>query len=68
MREGLTMADDALPSRLTETPQPASNDDKAAGPVVPLEKMLKQYYKVRGWDAKGVPTAKKLKQLKIKGA
>jgi aldehyde:ferredoxin oxidoreductase len=68
LREGLTRADDSLPARLTETPQPASNDEKAAGPVVPLEQMLKQYYKVRGWDAKGVPTAKKLKQLKIKGA
>jgi len=24
-----------------------------AGHVVPLEKMIRQYYKVRGWDATG---------------
>jgi len=67
LREGLTAADDSLPDRLTKTPQPAVNGEGAANPkhVVPLEKMLKQYYKVRGWDAQGVPTKRTLKRLKI---
>ena len=61
LREGLTKADDALCDRLTKTPQEPSRADT----VVPLEKMLKRYYKVRGWDKNGVPTPKKLKQLGI---
>ena len=66
LREGLTSADDSLPGRLTQTPQPA-RDGTADNPtyIVPLDKMLVKYYKVRGWDKNGVPTKRKLKQLKI---
>ncbi|MCL1929308.1 MAG: aldehyde ferredoxin oxidoreductase family protein [Treponema sp.] len=65
LREGLTAADDSLPERLTKTPQPARNGTAKANYVVPLEKMLKQYYKVRGWDSAGVPKKQTLKRLKI---
>ena len=61
LREGLTAADDALPGRLTRTPQDPDRPDT----VVPLDKMLPVYYKVRGWDSHGVPTAKRLKHLGI---
>ena len=61
LREGLTSADDTLCDRLTKTPQDASRPDT----VVPLDKMLPRYYKVRGWDKNGVPTPKKLKKLGI---
>ena len=61
LREGLTAADDALPGRLTKTPQDPDRPDT----VVPLDKMLPVYYKVRGWDSHGVPTAKRLKHLGI---
>ena len=61
LREGLTAADDALPGRLTKTPQDLDRPDT----VVPLDQMLPVYYKVRGWDANGVPTAKRLKHLGI---
>lgn len=64
LREGLTGRDDALPDRLTKTPQDP-NDPRT---VVPLDKMLALYYKVRGWDANGVPTPKKLRRLGIEGA
>lgn len=64
LREGLTARDDALPDRLTKVPQQA-DDPKT---VVPLDKMLPRYYKVRGWDAEGVPTPKKLRRLGIEGA
>ena len=75
LREGLTQADDSLPDRLTKIPQPlrgrnsaqSAEDEKTAGAyVVPLDKMLKRYYKVRGWDTAGIPTQKTLKRLKIK--
>jgi aldehyde:ferredoxin oxidoreductase len=65
LREGLTAADDSLPDRLTKTPQPASDGSENLKHIVPLEKMLKQYYKVRGWDEHGVPKKRTLKRLKI---
>ncbi len=55
VREG--MVDDSLPARLTDDPQIKGRPDT----VVPLDKMLPQYYKVRGWDSRGVPTSKILK-------
>lgn len=61
LREGLTGADDALPKRLTEELQEPDKPDSK----VPLDKMLPIYYKVRGWDENGVPTARKKKQLGI---
>jgi aldehyde:ferredoxin oxidoreductase len=33
------------------------------GYIHPLGEMLPLYYKVRGWDEKGVPTAKKKEAL-----
>jgi aldehyde:ferredoxin oxidoreductase len=65
LREGFTGADDALPERLTKTPQPDRDGNTNPSYVVPLEKMLKQFYKVRGWDERGVPTKRTLRRLKI---
>jgi aldehyde:ferredoxin oxidoreductase len=62
VREGLI--DDSLPDRLTKIPQ-ESDDPKS---VVPLDAMLKTYYKVRGWDASGVPKKRTIKNLGIKNA
>lgn len=61
LREGLTCEDDSLPDRLTKVQQ----DPKRKNTVVDLKTMLPVYYKVRGWDSKGVPTAKRLKKLGI---
>lgn len=61
LREGLTYKDDSLPDRLTKVPQDENNPET----VVNLKKMLPVYYKIRGWDEKGVPTAKRLKKLGI---
>jgi aldehyde:ferredoxin oxidoreductase len=61
VREGLSSKDDSLPGRLTKTPQKADRPDT----VVPLDKMLPLYYKVRGWDKNGRPTEKKLRRLAI---
>jgi aldehyde:ferredoxin oxidoreductase len=61
VREGLGSADDSLPERLTKTPQVEGRPDT----VVPLDKMLPRYYKVRGWDKEGRPTRRKLKSLGI---
>jgi aldehyde:ferredoxin oxidoreductase len=61
LREGLTAADDSLPDRLTKTPQDPDRPDT----TVPLEKLLKSYYRIRGWDKAGVPKKRKLHSLGI---
>jgi aldehyde:ferredoxin oxidoreductase len=63
LREGLNPTDDKLPPRLFNDP---FTKGPAKGVVLTEEgfqKGLKEYYSLRGWDAKGVPTAKKLKEL-----
>lgn len=61
LREGLTAADDSLPDRLTKEPQIKGRPET----VVNLDAMLPIYYKVRGWDANGVPTAETRKKLGV---
>lgn len=60
-REGITAKDDTLPGRLLK--EGRTNDPK--GRVVPLEKMLKKYYKIRSYDDNGKPTAAIMKKLSI---
>lgn len=60
LRAGLTGKDDALPPRLLKDPIP---DGPNAGQVNKLGEMLPEYYALRGWDDKGVPTKEKLAQL-----
>ena len=59
LQEGYTAADDTLPKRLLEDPMP---EGPTKGHVHPLDKLLPQYYAVRGWE-NGVPTPAKLKAL-----
>lgn len=49
---GITDKDDTLPHRFTHEPltEGASKDQ-----VVPIKDMVKEYYKIKGWDEKGVP-------------
>ena len=57
---GFTQADDTLPKRILEEPLPAG---PAKGHVAELDKMLPEFYQVRGWDKNGVPTDAKLREL-----
>ncbi len=52
--------EDTLPHRMLHEPLP---DGPAKGMVVELDKMLPEFYKVRGWDEKGWPTKEKLMEL-----
>jgi aldehyde:ferredoxin oxidoreductase len=54
LRAGLTKKDDTLPPRLTKEP---AKTGPAKGLVNGLEKMLPEYYALRGWTVEGVPTA-----------
>jgi len=57
---GYTHKDDTLPKRLLSEPAPGG---PAKGMTVPLDQMLPEYYRLRGWDDKGRPTKKKLSEL-----
>ncbi len=57
---GFTSKDDSLPPRiLTE----AATTGPAAGKVNGLDKMLPEYYEIRGWDDQGVPDADTVQRL-----
>lgn len=58
---GVTVVDDVLPRRSTEELQIAGNKKSR----VPLSKMRKSYYRVRGWDKYGIVKKSKLKSLKL---
>ncbi|WP_333871322.1 aldehyde ferredoxin oxidoreductase family protein [Desulforamulus putei] len=60
LREGMAPASDTLPERLL-TEQLA--EGPAAGQVVPLDIMLKEYYTIRHWDEAGRPLPAKLEEL-----
>lgn len=53
VRLGITGKDDILPPRLNE----AKPDGFAKGILPDLEKMLPEYYDLRGWNADGIPTS-----------
>jgi aldehyde:ferredoxin oxidoreductase len=60
LKAGFTAADDNLPERLLKVPHKSG---PAKGVTVHLEAMLPVYYRTRGWDEQGVPSAKKLAEL-----
>jgi aldehyde:ferredoxin oxidoreductase len=53
LRAGLSAADDTLPQRLLKE---AAKTGPAQGRVNDLDKMLPEYYELRGWSPDGVPT------------
>ncbi len=59
---GFTGADDTLPQRLLKD---AAKSGAAKGLVSGLDKMLPEYYELRGWDADGVPTDETRQRLNL---
>ncbi|MFG1691056.1 aldehyde ferredoxin oxidoreductase family protein [Gemmatimonadota bacterium] len=47
LREGLTVKDDTLPERFVGKPIP---DGPSAGTVIDIDHLVKDYYKVKGWE------------------
>jgi aldehyde:ferredoxin oxidoreductase len=62
VRLGINRKDDTLPPRLLTL---ARNDGMAAGVLPELDKMLEEYYRLRGWDENGIPTEEKLRELEL---
>lgn len=59
-KAGIDSSQDTLPKRLLDEPIP---DGPSKGWVTKLGEMLPEYYSLRGWDSKGVPTPEKLQEL-----
>ncbi len=67
VRQGLTRADDTLPSKFFETPLARGKYQGAVLDKAKFEKMKDEYYTLRGWDTKtGVPTSEKLAELRLR--
>lgn len=62
LKAGLTSKDDTLPVRMLKDP---IKSGPSKGHVNKLDKMLPEYYQLRGWDANGVPSKEKLKELAL---
>jgi len=63
VRHGISRKDDAQPQRLLKEPSPSG---RAKGHVVYLDKMLDEYYELRGWEkTTGLPAEKKLNDLRL---
>jgi aldehyde:ferredoxin oxidoreductase len=58
---GISKKDDNLPKRFTEILRIRGGISHSAN----IEPILPEYYKIRGWDERGVPTKERLKELKI---
>ncbi len=64
-REGFTRKDDMLPDRILEESLP---EGPAQGQIIGKEgfnRMLDEYYALRGWDSNGVPTPETLAKYEI---
>lgn len=65
VREGFDRRHDTLPPRNLTEPLP---NGPAAGQVVELAPMLEEYYRLMGWDMRGIPTAERLRALGLEWA
>jgi len=60
-QEGISRVHDTLPDRLLKE----GRKSDAEARTVPIEKLRSRYYKKRGYDDNGIPTAKTLNRLGI---
>jgi aldehyde:ferredoxin oxidoreductase len=62
LKAGIDPSQDKLPKRLMEEAIPSG---PSKGQKSRLKELLPLYYKVRGWDEKGIPTEEKLQELGV---
>jgi aldehyde:ferredoxin oxidoreductase len=64
VKAGFGVKDDSLPPRIVKEPMPVG---PARGQVCELDRMLPDYYRLRGWDEEGRPLPEMLKGLGLDG-
>ncbi|WP_035588505.1 aldehyde ferredoxin oxidoreductase family protein [Hippea jasoniae] len=62
IKAGFNKEDDNLPERMYKEP---IKTGPSKGEVADLTEVIKEYYKLRGWDEDGRPTSEKLKELNL---
>ncbi len=62
---GADITTDSLPYRVTEEPIPEGPSAGMACGSDHLSEMLREYYKLRGWDSRGIPSEEKIRELGI---
>lgn len=60
IKDGLRRKDDKLPTKMYK---PAKTGTRAQKIPVPFEQALEEYYRIRGWNKDGIPTAESLRKL-----
>ena len=65
VREGMSSKDDVLPPRMHEDPHITGPTKGRVLLREWFEKMKKEYYEIRGWDAEGRPTRETLKRVGV---
>jgi len=66
LREGLSRKDDTLPPRITEDSVQSGPTKGQRIPLEKLNKMIDEYYELRGWDKKeGIPLPETLKKFRM---
>jgi aldehyde:ferredoxin oxidoreductase len=60
-REGISRRDDTLPARFLREGRTCDPENR----TVPLDRMLSEYYRIRGYDERGVPKKELLKRFDI---
>jgi aldehyde:ferredoxin oxidoreductase len=66
LREGFSRKDDTLPNRILTEPLPSGIAKGQRLTQSQLDKMLDEYYTLRGWDIQtGTPSKEKLRELKL---
>ncbi|MHA1269219.1 MAG: aldehyde ferredoxin oxidoreductase family protein [Candidatus Helarchaeota archaeon] len=63
LREGLSKKDDTLPDRFLFEPL---KEGASAGYTVDIDRLISEYYSIRGWDENGIPTQETLNRLNLK--
>ena len=63
LREGLTASEDRLPARITNDPLPGGPHKGQRIRPADMAAMLNDYYRLRGWDARGQPEKQTLERI-----
>ena len=61
IRDGYDGKTDRLPKKMYNS----AKEGFRAGKVIPFKELMKDYYKLRGWDDKGIPTRQTLANLEL---
>jgi aldehyde:ferredoxin oxidoreductase len=59
LRDGYGAATDVLPKKMYQS----AKEGFRANQTIPFERLMRDYYALRGWDCEGVPTPATLQRL-----